>query len=549
MVSLRERLFILFLLLIPGLALSQERPSGALDNPYQAVFHHLYWLQPDTYRPDLAAQAIWPGGDSTTNIRRAVQLKQILDGKGLFVRLERLSRDPEYRDSLTTAHRYILFPLELPEVYLTREEGRWRYSPETWKVIPRLHKQVYPLGADRLIGLLGKRATRTFLGIEVWQWTGLLGLPLLLFGLYWIIYAMIFPFGRSLFRRFGFYKPEELQMLHRFDRYVSLWLLCKAAILGIPALMLPPWINVWLLHGIRIAAWAMVLMMGLRFIDLVFSYLMRVAEKTESRTDNQVLPILRKLTQLLIWILVLIPVLHLLEVNLTALIAGLSIGGLALALAAQDTVKNLISTVLIIVDHPYKLGDYIKAAGVEGTVVEIGFRSTRMMTTDSSIITIPNSNMINDQIVNLGARTFRMIHFMIGVTYGTSPDRIEAFIAGLREMALAHPDAMRNDVFVYLSDLNNSSIDIRFRVPILVNDLRSDYQVREELVFGIIRLARTLGVSFAFPSQSIYVEQFPAPADPENPPDAEQEPSSDQHRELIEKLMRAWTVVRQDKTA
>lgn len=540
-------LIVSFLALIALPGTGQEVPSGQLENPYQAVFHHLYWLQQDSYRPDRAAQALWPGGDSTANVRRAIQLKQILDGKGLFVRLDRLPRDSSYRDSLSGAHRFTLYPLELPQVYVTLQDGRWRYSPETWQAIPKLHRQVYPWGTDRLVNLFGAFAHRKFLGLETWQWGGLLGLPLILFGLFWLIYALLFPLMRGVFRRFGFYKPEEMRVLKHFDRYICLWLLSRVAILGVPVLLLPPWFNEWLLHGIRIAGWALVLLMGLRFIDLVFSYFMRVAERTESRTDNQILPILRKLTQLLLWILVLIPVLNLLEVNLTALIAGLSIGGLALALAAQDTVKNLISTLLIIVDHPYKLGDYIKAAGVEGTVVEIGFRSTRMMTTDSSIITIPNSNMINDQIVNLGARTFRLIHFMIAVVYGTSPERLEAFIAGLRELALSHPDAIRENVFVYLSDLNSSSIDIRFRVPVLVNDLRSDYQVREELVFGIIRLARSLGIGFAFPSQSLYVEQLPGAPSPEGSPEPDPDQWPERNRALVEKLTAAWTVSRQDK--
>ncbi|MBK7344509.1 MAG: mechanosensitive ion channel [Saprospiraceae bacterium] len=109
------------------------------------------------------------------------------------------------------------------------------------------------------------------------------------------------------------------------------------------------------------------------------------------------MPILRKTAQIGLVIVILIPILRLLEVNLTALIAGLSIGGIALALAAQDTVKNLISSALIFFDKPYQIGDYIVAGGVEGTVVEIGFRSTRMMTIDSSIIAVPNSNMINDR--------------------------------------------------------------------------------------------------------------------------------------------------------
>lgn len=550
-----KRFFLLIFFFLPGfhgLLIAQEEPTGTLESPYQTIYHHLYWLQHNHYDPLRAAEALWPGGDSLQRVERAIQLKQIMDGRGLFVRMERLPRDPEYLDSITQIARYVPFPFDLPDIFLVKEEGKWRYSSSTWDLIPRVHREVFPLGADWLVDLFGQYAHQEFLGLDRWQWGGLLGLPVVLFLVFWSIYFLLLPLMRRLIRRFGFYKPDEMRALRHFDRYFSLWILSRLALVAIPLLQLPPGLNGWMLIGVRIAGWIMVLMLGLRFLELLFGYLTRMAESRGSGTDNQILPIVKKLSQFVLWVLVLVPVLRLLDVNLAALIAGLSIGGLALALAAQDTVKNLISTLLILADHPYRVGDYIKAAGVEGTVVEIGFRSTRMMTIDSSIITIPNSNMINDQIVNLGVRRFRLVHFMIGLMYATPPERIEAFIAGLREMALAHPDTLKDQVLIYLHELNASSIDIRFRVPVEVFDIRNDYSVREELVFGIIRMARVVGVQFAFPSQSVYLEQWPAGGQPDMQPEAPAQGGDqaeaidrDAHpRELVAALLADWTARR-----
>lgn len=533
-----KRIRILFILLALGQTVAaSEIPTGRLDNPYQVVLQHLYWLQKDTYRPPMSALVMPEGVDSTEAVKRSIQLKQILDGKGLYVHLDNIPRDTDYRDSVTGQTRYVLFPLELPVVYVEERDGSWRYSRETWEAIPQLHRSVYPFGSDRLITLFGKGSQETFMGIARWQWGGILGLVLGLFVLYWILYFLFIPLLRAIFKRIGFYNPEEFRTLQHFDRYFTLLILARLALTGIPALMLPAAINMWLLHGIRIAAWLMVLMMGLRFIDLAFGHLRRMADRTDTPTDNQLLPFLRRGAQAGLWILVLIPVLRLLDVNFTALIAGLSIGGLALALAAQDTVKNLISTLIIFIDHPYRLGNYIKAAGVEGTVVEIGLRSTRMMTIDSSIITIPNSNMINNEITNLGVRQFRLIHFMIGVTYDTDPGRMEAYIHALREMALAHPDTLDEHIMIYLSGLNASSIDIRFRTAILAPDIRTEYQIQEELVMAIIRHARMLGISFAFPSQSVYVEQWPAANGMEEDLPEDREAA---RRDMVEKLTREW---------
>ena len=540
------RSILIFIFLVSSVSLGGQGlpPTENLESPYQAIYQHLYYLQNDTYDPARSSVALTPVGDSATMAQLAIQLKQILDGNGYFISLEKIPRDPHWRDTLTRSATYTPFPEENALIFVVGQDSLWRYSAETVRAIPGMHSRLFPFGTAHLVNWFGERTESTLLGIYTWQWVGLLLLPVLLFLLYWLIYFLFFPIIRSLAHRYQVDDLTEQRSLQHADRYLTLWLLVNVAVLLIPILQLPVRFNEWALHGLRITGWIFVMMLGLRILDLIFVYLRKAAEKTESKTDDQLVPILRKTAQIGLVIVILIPILRLLEVNLTALIAGLSIGGIALALAAQDTVKNLISSALIFFDKPYQIGDYIVAGGVEGTVVEIGFRSTRMMTIDSSIIAVPNSNMINDQVVNLGLRQYRLVHFMIGVVYSTPAEQIRRFIDALREMAHAHPDTRKDLIFIYLHELNNSSIDIRFRVPVVVPDYEQELIVREELVMGIIELAHEAGISFAFPSQSLYVERFPGQIP--NPEAFVPDPDAwtDKERSWLASLQERWTVSR-----
>lgn len=541
---MRLILFLSLLFVSVQLAAQGLPPTGALESPYQTIYQHLYYLQPDTYDPAKASEALYPVGDSATMVQLAIQLKQVLDGNGYFMYLEKIPRDPAWRDTLTRSSTYTPFPGENLLIFVSEQDSTWRYSAETVKAIPELHRRLFPLGTDQLVNWFGQRSESSFLGIYSWQWIGLFLLPVFLFLLYWLIYILIFPILRSFAQRYQVDDLTDQRSLQHADRYLTLWILVKVSILVIPILQLPVRVNEWVLHGLRITAWIFVMMLGLRILDLIFVYVRKAAAKTESKTDDQLVPILRKSAQIALVFVILIPILRLLEVNLTALIAGLSIGGIALALAAQDTVKNLISSALIFFDKPYQIGDYIVAGGVEGTVVEIGFRSTRMMTIDSSIITVPNSNMINDQVVNLGLRQYRLVHFMIGVVYSTPADQIKRFIDSLREMAHAHPDTRKDLIFIYLHELNNSSIDIRFRVPVVVPDFKNELIVREELVMGIIELAHEAGISFAFPSQSLYVESFPGQIPNPEAPVSDVSAWTDKEHAWLASLQERWTANR-----
>ncbi len=495
---------------VHALKAQDEAPPITLENVHNAVLVHLYYLQPDSYDPAKAAAPIHPSvRDSLRRIRLAVQIKQVLDGMGLYVRLNQLPQKNDYVDTTSGQHVYTLFPREAPEIYLERVDGRWYYSRQTVQAIPALHKKVYPFGADLLLNLLPEMGQRKWLGLYLWQYAGMLLIVVLVLVLHFFLSRMIRPVVRRLSRSRLREVFVEEKLIWRVSRLASVWILLQFVRLLLPSLQLPIRAAHFVMTGLKIAGALILMLLLLRILDIVIQYTSRLTARTESKLDDQLVPILRKMMQVLIVLGALLQIMHLLEVNVTAIIAGVSIGGLALALAAQDTVKNFIGSVMIFIDQPFQIGDWIEGDGIAGSVVEVGLRSTRIQQVDSSIIAVPNGNIANMAIKNLGVRVYRLINFTLGVTYDTPPALLELFIEGLKGIIRVHPKTAKEGWYVHFTQFADSSLNILFRTPVLVQDYASELAVREEISLAILRLAETLGVSFAFPSTSVYVESFP----------------------------------------
>jgi len=273
-----------------------------------------------------------------------------------------------------------------------------------------------------------------------------------------------------------------------------------------PVLQLPIEWSKYITTGISIISAVFWMLLGLVLIRIVLKRFRAIAEATESKMDDQLLPIVRKLAQIAVVMVTIVYILSKLNINVAALIAGLSIGALALALAAQDTVKNLIGSVMIFIDKPFQVGDFVTIDGQEGTITEVGFRSTRIMLLDTSIVSIPNGNVANITVMNLGVRKMRLMNVLIGVTYDTSPEKIEAYIAELKQLIQDHPGVHKQEWKVYFRDMGDFALKIMFRCYIPVLTFDEELKVKEEIYLKIIRIAQRLGIEFAFPTQTIHVE-------------------------------------------
>jgi len=206
-----------------------------------------------------------------------------------------------------------------------------------------------------------------------------------------------------------------------------------------------------------------------------------------------------------------VAILYSFGINVTAFFASLGIGGLALALAAKDTAANLFGSIALLMDHSVKVGEWIKVADVEGTIEDIGMRTTKIRTFEKSLIAIPNAIVANSPIENYSRRGIRRIKMFIGLTYDTPRETVAAIVADLRVLLDTHPDIAQNETkLVNFRDFNASDLGIMIYTFSARSEWKTYLDIREDVNLKIMAIIEKHGASFAFPSQSLYVESIPA---------------------------------------
>lgn len=239
-------------------------------------------------------------------------------------------------------------------------------------------------------------------------------------------------------------------------------------------------------------------------IDVFSRLLARASSKTQSRLDDQLVPLARKSAKVMVVVTFSIMVIQNLGYSVTSLLASLGVGGLALALAAQDTVANVFGSVVVFTDRPFQMGDWIEVAGIEGTVEEVGFRTTRVRRFDKAMVTLPNQTFSSSPITNYSNRAIRRISMTIGVTYETTAEQMEKLLEDLRKLVTSHPGLDRGFSFVHFSEFADSSLNIRIYCfsasPVWLDFLKT----RETLMLSIMRVVKDNGLEMAFPTRTVY---------------------------------------------
>jgi MscS family membrane protein len=188
-----------------------------------------------------------------------------------------------------------------------------------------------------------------------------------------------------------------------------------------------------------------------------------------------------------------------------AFLAGLGIGGLAFALAAQDTLANLFGSIVVAIDQPFKLGQAVKIGAHTGTVEDIGLRSTKIRLIDKSLVVIPNKTVAAESIVNLSRFTQRRVEQVIGLTYDTTPEQMEAIVEEIRQIILREQEVDPSSVMVYFRDYSASSLDIWIVYASKSADFQPGMQLRQRINLGIMRAVTVRGLAFAFPTQTMHL--------------------------------------------
>jgi MscS family membrane protein len=197
-------------------------------------------------------------------------------------------------------------------------------------------------------------------------------------------------------------------------------------------------------------------------------------------------------------------------VSVASLVAGLGIGGLALALAAQKTVENLFGTMSIGLDQPMNEGDFVRIGDQVGTVEKIGLRSTRLRTLDRTVITIPNGQLADLKIESFSVRDRIRLACTIGVVYDTSVEQMRGVLAGLEQVLRGHPKIWPDAVIVRFKEFGESSLDIEVMAWFQTSDWNEFQQIREEILLRFMEVVAAQGTEFAFPTRTVYAKAAPS---------------------------------------
>ena len=500
-----------FALLAPAQAQdAPAAPSGPCTTPRAAAQTFLDNLQPDSWAPASAIRCFErPDGLTEADLTQRVErLKAVLDHKGLWVKVDALPDKADFKDA-EGRHKVALVN-GLADAYLVRTDGKWLFPSGVVQRIPQLYNATFSGWVEAAVMALPPVFRAKVLGYALWQPLGLALLFVLCFLLSRLTRLIVRSRVTRVLEKFGMNAVKDVAA--HAARPLGTLAACGLFALALPELRLPISPARLLGVGARVLAAIAAVVLAYRLVDLVVARLAARAGESASRTDDQLVVLLRKILRVIVVAVGIVFILQNLHIDVTSLIAGLGIGGLALALAAKDTAANLFGSITLLVDQPFLVGDAINAAGVEGTVVEIGLRSTRVRTYEDTEVTIPNGKLAGSNVENLSRRTYRRYKVTLGLTYDSTPDQIRAFVEGVRAIIAAQPKTRKDAYEVHFTGYGSASLDILLQTHFLVASASEMHIAKQQLLLEIMRLAKEVGVDFAFPTQTIHMAAEPAPA-------------------------------------
>lgn len=409
-----------------------------------------------------------------------------------------------------------------------QDDGSWLFDAASMARLPEIlatigeRARVVDVGGDdshlpwtiRLQRRLPQNLRDTTFLLENWRWLGLL--VAVAAGIFadwlvtWLARGLMRTWIARRRRRYAEVSEEILRPLGLMAMAIIWWL-------GINVLSLPETALLILLVAVKFLASAAGVWTAYRLVDLVSAWLHVRAAETDNKIDDVLAPLIPRTLKVFVTVVGVVFVANNLSIDVSGLLAGLGLGGLAFALAAKDMVQNLFGSITVLMDRTFTVGDWIVVGGQEGTVERMGFRSTRIRTFYNSLVTVPNSVFITAEVDNMGARRYRRLSTKFGIAYATPPDRIEAFCEGIRELVRQHPYMRKDYYHVYLNGLGTSALEVMVYVFWETPDWSTELRERHRFLLDCLRLAAHLGVEYAFPTQTLYMRQDDGEARPPAP--------------------------------
>jgi len=286
--------------------------------------------------------------------------------------------------------------------------------------------------------------------------------------------------------------------------FISVGLLVAVSVLDLPVGDVD--IRTFVLQALKIATSIIFVWVFYRLCAPVTEMLRDFMSKSDGDLAAQFAPLMRQAMRVSVVAIGGILIIQNLGYSVSSLLAGLGVGGLAVALAAQDTVANLFGTFVMFTDRPFKVGDWVQFKDVDGDVEAIGFRSTKVRTWSKSLKVIPNKVLTSEIIENWSAMPKRRVKMTFGITYDSTPEQIEALIARIKTLLKTHPGVDQDYMLVNFTGFGSSQLDI-FLYYFTATTVWAEYmEIRQDINLKIMKIVEELGLAFAFPSQSVYFE-------------------------------------------
>lgn len=479
-----------------SVALAEAFPADC-STPEQAVKTLLKNLQQSNWNRIEAATCV------QKNEKVAIQIKQIFDAKGIFIDYKKIPNQPDFQNN--NFESIVVLDPKLPDIYLEKIDDSWQISQHSLERVHDIYSDTFSVYVKNILEQLPVQFFEMWVGIQLWQY--LLFFIILL--LSWLvgrivdklIYSQLFKYIAKFNIKFD---PNILLPLRKPIVWLTIAIFFLASI---PDLQLPIRLNQALyLISRLILSFSSVLLCS-RIIDLLSDIFMHKASTTVSKLDDQLVPLVRRAGKTLVWILGCVFILQNMGIEVTALVAFGSVGGVAIALASKDTVENLFGSVVVFIDQPFQIGDFVNIDGsIEGVIEEVGFRSTRIRTVDKTLISIPNGTIAHATINNYAKRTERRLNCVIGLRYDTQPEKIEEYIQKLKEYITSNTKVRTDSVHVHFSALNSYSLDINIILFVASPDWIELTEFKHEAFLQFLRIAKEVGVGFAFPTTTVEFE-------------------------------------------
>jgi len=476
---------------------SEPDVPGSLRTPRDAMKTFLSAADAEDYQEAAQTLDFSALSEPPTGFRKVEIVQQL---KGIIDRLAWVDYRAIPNENDAGPYRFPPGADEQPIVLARGEDGAWRFTPETVAGIDPLWAEI----KDQEPIVKGDPWYRweTPLG-EVWRIAAL-------------FFSLLIGWAAGRVLRFALeHSSEQLKQRGREFSSVALASLARAVVplalvaglnIGMELLLLNE-----VVEGISDTVISILFAIAIAFVayclvDVADRWLRSLAGKSESKLDDMIAPMVRTCLQVTIFILLLVQIATILsDKPVTSIIAGLGVGGLAIGLAAQDTIKNFFGSLMIFADRPFELGDRIVIDGHDGPVERVGFRSTTIRTLEGHVVVVPNGELANKTIHNIGKRPNIRRILNIGVTYDTSPEKVERAIEIVRNVLQDH-EGMDPELppRVFFNEFNDSSLNIFAIYWYHPPDWWAYCEMSQRVNMEILKQFNAEGIEFAFPSQTIY---------------------------------------------